>query len=199
MPLYIDDRYNSFRLLAVDPGKHHLGASVHEINSRTGEYIRIDIETIRMEKLYRSHLTDPEFTSVTDSCLLKIRNHIYDVCNDYDITFFAYESPFYNPRMPGAYGSLCEVVACCRQAALDANPTILIDCMSPQNIKKGMGAGGTKGKEIMLEKVSQNMELMQVLQTPIEELTEHCIDSLAVGLHARNTIIRPMEGWNQQG
>lgn len=196
MGLYVDKRWETFRMLCVDPGKHHIGISVHELYTRTGEYKRIDIETLRVASHFQSWTTDNEFNSITDQCLLKIRRHIQDVAEDYDVSFFAYESPFYNPRMPGAYGSLCEVVACCRQAVLDYSPYIYIDCMSPQNVKKGMGAGGTKGKEIMHQKVTGNEELMSVLEYDVSDLTEHCIDSIAVGYNARNTLLAPMEGWD---
>lgn len=196
MGLYIDPRWDTFNVLAIDPGKHYLGASIHELETRTGDYRRIDVETIFVDKYFNPRALDDEYVSVTDRCLMKIRHHVMWMVEEYNIDFFAYEAPFYNPARPAAYGSLCEVVSCIRQAALDVRPNILIDSMSPQNIKKGMGAGGTKGKEIMFEKVLATKELVDVLHRDIEDLTEHCIDSLAIGYNARNTILAPMEGWN---
>lgn len=198
MALYTGDQYDTFRMLAVDPGKYFLGASIHELDSRTGKYKSIRIETLKVDLTFQHHFSDVEFRSRTDSCLLKIRKHVSELCMDYSVSFFAYESPFFNPIMPGAYGSLCEVAATMRQAAIDVVPNILIDCMSPQNVKKGMGAGGSKGKLIMYEKVVANLELMQALEDPIENLTEHCVDSIAVGYNARNTILAPMEGWSKK-
>ena len=195
MGLYVDDRWRTFKMLCVDPGKHFLGMSIHELNTRTGAYENIYVETIRTGSMFRACSTDEEFNSLTDRCLLKIRKGVQEAAEEHEIAFFAYESPFYNPMMPAAYGALCEVVAVCRQAVLDYSPYIHIDCMSPQNIKKGMGAGGTKGKEIMHEKVTGNRELMDALRYPVEGLTEHCIDSIAVGYNARKTILAPMEGW----
>ncbi len=195
MGLFIEDRWRTFRLLAIDPGKHFLGCSIHEIETRTGKYERIDIETIHVDRTFNPVGLDDEVVSVSDRCLMKIRHHVQNLVADAGIDFLAYESPFYNSTRPGAYGSLCEVVSCVRQAAIDGNPTIHIDCMSPQNIKKGMGAGGTKGKEIMFEKVLANEELMAALRYPVESLTEHCIDSMAIGYQARNSILAPMEGW----
>lgn len=195
MGLYLENRDLTFRLLAADPGKHYLGLSVHELCSRTGEYRRIDIETIDVDRTYNRYPLNDECVSVTDNCLMKLRRHVRRVVDYYDVSFFAYEAPFYNPRRPGAYGALCEVVSCLRQAVLDENPNVYIECMSPQNIKKGMGAGGTKGKEIMFEKVLATKELMDALEFPVGDLTEHCIDSLAIGYHARNSILAPQEGW----
>lgn len=193
--LYIDKRWETFRLLAIDPGKHHLGISIHELETRSGRYVSIDIESMVVDRTYGRRGLSDEVVSVSDRCLTKIRDRVYDLVQDYDISFFVYESPFYNPRMPGAYGSLCEVVACLRQAVIDSNPDVYIDSMSPQNIKKGMGAGGTKGKEIMFEKVLATKEMIDVLNYDPRDLTEHCIDSLAIGYNARNKILAPMENW----
>lgn len=195
MGLYIDERWDTFKMLCVDPGKHHLGVSIHELKTRTGEYVNIFVESIVVDKYPRSTYLDREFIASSDINLVKIRRHISGLCEDYGISVLMYEAPFYNRFMPAAYGSLCEVVACIRQAAIDYYPYILIDSMSPQNIKKGMGAGGTKGKEIMYDKVTGCQELMEHLRCPINQLTEHCIDSLAIGYNARKTILAPMEGW----
>lgn len=195
MGLHIGDHYRTFRMLAIDPGKHFLGASIHEIDARTGRYIQLGIETLKVDKAFNPKGLSEEAASVTDRCLMKIRHHVFDLVDLHRVDFLAYESPFYNPRMPGAYGSLCEVVACIRQAALDANHSILIESMAPQHVKKGMGAGGTKGKEIMFEKVLATKELIDALMDPLEDLTEHCIDSMAIGYHARNTVLAEMEGW----
>lgn len=195
MAIYVDRSWDTFKLLAVDPGIHFMGISVHELDSRTGKYINIDVETLALDRAFSYFGTCSETVTITDKNLMKIRDRIMDLVVDYDVNFLAYESPFYNPTRPGAYGSLCGVVSVLRSAALDANPNILIDCMSPQNIKKGMGAGGTKGKEIMFEKVLGTQELMNVLNADQDDLSEHCIDSIAIGYNARNTILAPMEGW----
>ncbi len=195
MGLFIDKQWETFTMLCIDPGKHHLGASIHELSTRTGEYKNIFIESIAVDRYPLENHIDREFISVSDINLSKIRCHVYNLCKMYQVAVLMYESPFYNPLMPGAYGSLCEVVSCIRQAAIDQYPNILIDSMSPQNIKKGMGAGGTKGKEIMHEKVTGCIEMIDVLRYPVSQLTEHCIDSLAIGYNARKTILAPMEGW----
>lgn len=182
-------------MLAIDPGLHLLGASVHILNSRTGLYEKVYIESINVDRTFRRSLTDDNYRSEKESCLLKIYDHVYDVCKHYDITFLAHEEPFNNPNRPGAYGPLRDACATIRRAAIDACPSVLIDSMSPQNIKKGVGAGGTKGKEIMREKVLAVPELMNVLERHPDDLTEDCIDSLAIGYNARNTLLAPMEGW----
>lgn len=195
MGLYDSDRYQRVNLLAIDPGLHLLGVSVHVLNSRSGAYEKVYIESINVDRTFRRRLTDDSYRSEQDSCLLKIYDHIYDVCRHYDISFLAHEEPFNNPMRPGAYGPLKSTTATVRHAAMAACPSILIDAMSPQNIKKGVGAGGTKGKEIMREKVLAIPELMNVLECHPDDLTEDCIDSLAIGYNARNTLLAPMEGW----
>lgn len=198
MGLYDSDRYRRINMLAVDPGLHYLGLSIHTLNSRTGDYERVNIETINVDRTFRRTLTDSSYRSEQDSCLLKIYDHIYDVCRHYDVTFLAYEEPFNNPMRPGAYGPLRDVTATARRAAINACPSVLIDSMRPQAVKKGVGAGGTKGKEIMREKVLVIPELMDVLECHPDDLTEDCVDSLAIGYTARNILLAPMEGWRHK-
>lgn len=195
MGLYIPERWKTINLLAIDPGKHYIGISILELDARTGYCERIDIETIDVDRTFRDFDYDNEYLSNSDLCLTKIRRQIRSVLRRYDISYLGYESPFYNPRMPDAYGSLCEVVALIRHTVIDHDPYIRISCLSPQSVKKGMGAAGVKGKEIMLEKLKQNEELMTALVEPVDELTEHCVDSIAVGYAIRNTHLAPMEGW----
>lgn len=195
MGLYIEPQWETFHLLAMDPGKRFAGLSIHELETRTGKYRNIYIETMEVDRCFNPVGLSDEVVSLTDRAIMKIRRNIMDIVDDYNICFFAYEEPFYNPRMPFAYGSLKEVAGCIRQAVLDANPNVYIASMSPQNIKKGMGAGGTKGKDIMFEKVLGTKEMMDVLHAHPDDLTEHCVDSLAIGYNARNTILAPMEGW----
>lgn len=196
MGLYIEPRWETFNLLAMDPGKRFVGLSVHELETRTGKYRNIFIETLNVERTFNPVGLSDDVVCLSDRALMKIRHNVMDLVDEYEIAFFAFEEPFYNPRRPFAYGSLKEVTACVRQSVLEANPNVYIESMSPQNIKKGMGAGGTKGKDIMFEKVLANEEMMKVLRAHPDDLTEHCIDSMAIGYNARNSILAPQEGWD---
>lgn len=193
--LYIPEHYKTFTFMAVDPGVNNLGVAIFEIATRTGEILNISIESIVTDKLYGHYGMDREFVCDRDIKLWKIGDCIERLCDIYNICAFVNESPFYNKLMPAAYGSLNEVVYACRKAVRCYNPYTYIDSISPQGVKKGVGAAGQKGKEIMKDKVFAIRELMDSLDYHPLDLSEHDIDAMAVGYTYRNTVLKAQEGW----
>lgn len=181
--------------MCVDPGLSNIGVSIFEVQSRTGIIENIEIESFATDKIYPSHGLDQDFTLERHIRLRKIRDQFYEIAREYRPSYFIHESPFYNPRRPNAYAALVEALIQMREGVLDASRYTYIEPISPQAVKKGVGAGGSKGKEIMMERVFQIHEVMDVLNFDRDELTEHCIDSLAVGWTGIRTVISRQEGW----
>lgn len=179
----------------IDPGFNNLGVSVWDVDTRTGRINWIEIETMVIDKSPSRSGLDYEFTGERRYKLRKIYDNWLELCKEYRIDIVAHETPFYNPRMPAAFSSLVEVLAEVKNATLEYGPTIHIEGMSPQSVKKGVGAAGQKGKDIMTQKVLAIPQIANNIQMPLDELTEHCIDSCAVGWTMLNTILLPMEGW----
>jgi len=181
--------------MCVDPGLGNVGVSIFEVQTRTGLIESIDIESFCTDKLYPRYGLDMDYTAERHIRLRKIRDRFYDIAMEYRPSYFIHESPFYNPRRPNAYAALVEALSQMREGVLEANRYTYIEPISPQAVKKGVGAGGSKGKEIMMERVFQISEMMDVLNYDRDELTEHCIDSMAVGWTGIRTVIRHQEGW----
>lgn len=191
-----DRHYASFRMGCIDPGFNNLGVTVWDVNSRTGKINWIEVETMVVDKRPSRSGLDVEYVGERRYKLRKIHENWLELCREYRIDVVCHETPFYNPRMPNAFASLVEVLAEIKNSTLRYCPTMQIIGLSPQSVKKGVGASGQKGKDIMFDKVTAIPEIMKALgDYPIDELTEHCIDSMAVGWTTLTTILKPQENW----
>lgn len=179
----------------IDPGLGMIGVSIFDVRTRTGIIENIEIETFSSEGIRDHRGIDPLHTGERYLKLKKIYNRINDLCHHYRPAIVFHESPFYNRFRPNAYEVLVEALLEIRSAIFDYNRDTYIERIAPQAVKKGIGAGGTKGKEIIMEKVFEIPALMDVLNYPKEELTEHCIDSMAIGYTGLRTILGPQENW----
>lgn len=195
MALYIDPRYDSFWMMCIDPGYNHLGIVMMLIETRTGRIMRIMVESIITDKTPSFSGFDRHYVTERAYKLRKIYDWIYRLCELYNPDVLAHETPFFNPKMPAAFGSLTEVCMAVKDAVLDYNSNTIIEGLSPQSVKMAVGAAGKKGKEIMTEKVLGIAEIRNVLEFPEESLTEHCIDAMAVGYAVKTTILKEMEDW----
>jgi Holliday junction resolvasome RuvABC endonuclease subunit len=88
-----------------------------------------------------------------------------------------HESPFYNPRTPGAYGPLVESIVYLRQAAMEYDVRLPFTAMAPTAIKLAMGHGH-HGKEGVANALQQLYG--QVSRTPIATWQSHATDGLAI-------------------
>lgn len=192
-----DEYYSTFNMICVDPGFNNLGVSIFKIETRTGRILDIQIETIVTDKAPSYSGFSDEYVPERLFKLRKIYDNFKTLCRHYNPAILAHETPFYNPRMPAAFGSLVEVLDAVKNATLNWNSNIYIEGLSPQSVKKGVGAAGKKGKDVMMDAVLSIPEIKDVIDFPLDELTEHCIDSMAVGWTVRNSILVPQEGWSR--
>lgn len=90
------------------------------------------------------------------------------------------ESPFMSIRRPQAYGALVEVVSAIQQAVVNYNPYQSLHMVEPPRVKNAVGAKGNADKDAVRSAMSQNVEIMSTLQTPLSSLDEHSVDATAV-------------------
>lgn len=87
------------------------------------------------------------------------------------------ESPFYNPRTPGAYGPLVESIVYLRQAVMRYSRHCSLDMIEPTAIKKVMGFGHHDK-----DGVARALEALvgSLTTTPIRTWQSHATDGLAI-------------------
>lgn len=186
MPLYTPEQHVTYRVVGIDPGLANLGFAVYHIHYLTGEIVKVEAFTIVNDKLPDYTGLDPEFVPERTIKLYKLKSAIQWYLQCYGPSYVVCEAPFYNRFMPMAYGALLEVVSMIHSAVLEWNPNIGFHTVAPLLVKKLVGTKAVKndslkGKELVKNGVKSIPVIMNVLTTPIDSLSEHAIDAIAVG------------------
>ena len=181
MPIVIPDNYYSYRFIALDPGLNHTGVAIYEIDSLQRCISSIQAYTIHPDLLPNLSGLDPEYYNDRIIKQHKLYLELYSLIERVQPFAVVCESPFYNRFRPMAYGALLETLAYIQRAVLDYNPNIFFKTIEPLAVKKAVGAGMMKGKIDVKFCVENNPEIMSKMQTDIDLLDEHAIDSLAIG------------------
>lgn len=181
MSFLIPPYYDVSRLVAFDPGLSTTGVAVYDVNSRTGQILRIYAYTIYTDQV--KHWTDLDVETATERQyrLVKLGWAVRSAIELYNPIVVCCEAPFYHPKMPMAFVSLSEVIGMIRNSVLSYNHNIPFHVVEPQLVKKGVGVSGKKGKEVVCAALSNYPEIIQNLQVSLSDLDEHAVDAIAVG------------------
>lgn len=186
MPLYLPEQYVTYRIIGIDPGLSNTGVSVFTIDYATGKILSIFAFTIVNDKLPDRTNLDPEIVIERTIKLYKLRDGIEWVLATYNPAYVVCEAPFYNRFMPMAFGALLEVVGMVHSAILQWNNNVGFHTVAPLLVKKLINTKAVKndtlkGKELVKKAVFEIPEIMNVLEVPLDSLSEHAIDAIAVG------------------
>jgi len=181
MPIIIPNEYSRYRLIACDPGSHYTGVAVYEIDAIHRKILSIEAFTLNTERLPNRTGLDPEYFGERLIKLCKLKMALVDLIYRIQPQAVACESPFYNRRMPMAYGSLLETLSYIHTAVLEVDTRIFFKTIEPLLVKKAVGAGVMKGKVDVKYCIDNNREITSVLNTDLDLLDEHAYDALAVG------------------
>lgn len=181
MSIVIPEQYYSYRIIGLDPGTHYTGVSVYEIDTIARRIRSIEAFTINTERLPNRTGLDEEYFGERLIKLIKLRMALTDFVYRIQPQAVACESPFYNRFRPMAYGALLETLSYIHTAVLDVDTRIFFKTIEPLLVKKSVGAGIMKGKIDVKYCIENNQEIMSVMQSDIDLLDEHAVDSIAVG------------------
>ena len=171
--------YTRYSWISIDPGLSTCGFAIFTANEHGIESIEpftITNSRIGFSSDYpeEHHLGRSIRIHLLCLVLLRVLQRINPIA-------IVSESPFYNPRMPGAFGSLTELVAALRLTVASYNVYIPFIAYAPQEVKQSFKRSGQIGKVVMKEALEQNDFLCSKLTAPLETLDEHSIDAIAVG------------------
>lgn len=182
MSLVIPEQYNLYRVISIDPGLTNTGIAIFDIDMVTRHVKRIEATTIKVEQISNTTGLDDEYFGDRLIKLYKLKETIYYLMQNLNPQSVACESPFYNRLRPMAYGALLETLTYIHAAIIDYNPSIFFKTIEPLLAKKAIGAGIMKGKVDVRYCIENNALLMSLLDTDIDLLDEHALDSIAVGV-----------------
>lgn len=187
--LYLDPYYDTYRILAIDPGLTNLGVAAFLVNSRTEQILKIETQTIVSEKLPNTHGLDELDHGSRLLRLYSLEAALFQCMETAQPGMIVCESPFFDPRKPAAFSALVEVMYTIHNAMLAYDRSLQLTKIAPQAVKKSLGVAGiripgVKGKDIVKDALLKHPELTPFLPINLEGMTEHEIDAVCVGYTA---------------
>jgi Holliday junction resolvasome RuvABC endonuclease subunit len=172
---------NYFTLIGIDPGSDKLGVSLYKVEFDTFKILESRAFTIIASKMVNERSWLAQIHSYRTARIYKLRECLLEYFNKIQPSVIACESPFFNPRRPGAFQPLVEVLSMIKDAVIEYSvwqPLFMID---PSSIKNSVHAAGNADKDKMKESVLKLTDLAYNGDIELKDLDEHSIDALAVG------------------
>lgn len=165
--------------LSLDPGIAFTGISIND----TSEGFRV-VET-HIVKNNRAFTPEEKVIEKSQGPravkLLAIINKFKSLLERFNIEMIVIEAPFYNALTPQAYGSLLEVVFGLKYSVL-VPMDLKYRLIEPTLVKKLFTSHGMAKKEMMKQFLISKIATGEIkMDKPVESLTEHEIDSIAIG------------------
>lgn len=171
---------NVATIVGIDPGSSCLGLAIIEFDLLTNKILRTTAKTFVANRFI---IKNDILTELHGERFSRIETHkvnILAALMSAKPVLIACESPFFNSRMPNAYGALTEVLVAIKSAVFEYDRTKVIRLMDPPNVKKSVGAPGNADKIKMKEKVLALQDINYDGDVEIENLDEHSLDAIAV-------------------
>ena len=179
------------RVIGIDPGSETLGVACLSLDARTLEIVNTQAMTFVGSKLGMNELME----NVHSARFARIAAHQQNLKNIFGQLLpvaVVCESPFYNPRRPGAFAPLVETLDAIRRAVWEYDQMLPLDMVDPPTVKRSVGAKGNADKDVMKQHVLALPDLNFTGLIPLHLLDEHSIDAIAVAYSKiqlyRNTV-----------
>ena len=167
--------------MSIDPGSN-IGISIYTISvDYTDTNMVFNIESIETNVIVLENYI-PEYNIANNKLLSKLhilKDVLENLLIEHDPSVVAVEEAFANMRFPLAVIQLSQYLGIILQTVSSFNPFLKVFKYAPKLIKKYVGSGGNANKDDMLSTVSKISEIVK--HVDITKLTEHEIDSLAIG------------------
>ncbi len=177
--LIIPEIFRNYSFLGIDPGLTQCGISIFNIDDSA--LSSIDALTIESAKVSIQPDLCLDYHTERQIKMNKLCAAYRQILIQTRPVLVCCESPFYNPRMPAAFGSLTETVTALRLETNHYSPNVSFITYAPQEVKQSFKRSGKVGKDVMKDALTNDPFLRQRLLPPFESLDEHAIDSIAVG------------------
>lgn len=169
-----------FKVAGIDPGTDSLGLAFMDVSFKDYSIKKTIASTIIASKLVKDDSWLSQTHNFRTARIYKLRETLLKNFNNLQPAVIVCESPFFNPRMPGAFQPLVEILTGIRDVVIQYDswkPLFLID---PSTIKKGVGAPGNADKILMKKKVIELTDINFDGDVALTDLDEHSIDAIAV-------------------
>ena len=167
-------------VLSIDPGTNCTGVSIITYEEGQDPFIH-HVETIKAERLALRYMFVIGIHGIRYAKILAVADRLYKLFTVYKPDMVVSESP-YMGRFAQAFGALTEMLAEIRNRLFLYNATMYLNTLEPSIVKKFLGVKGTSGDKEAMRTAVLKQALSYSTYIKPEELDEHSIDSIAVGL-----------------
>ena len=171
----------------IDPGSRRAGVAVFEVEDEKLLSIRtIDFNSaacLSTEGHHALPTTQISFRVRIKRMMASLAFYI----RKYKPYMIAIETPFMNPRLAGAFGPLYEFRLEFDRLMEREFPTVIISDQAPMRVKKHLkvSSKAKQGfKSEMSDAVASHPVLSKHLPKPVDDMTEHEVDAIAILLTA---------------
>lgn len=179
------DLDSGVRILGVDPGTRRLGVATLTVEAKSLSILDVEAFTIKS-----TPEEEAEYSDIHQDRKLRIlygqQRRFMEVLATRNPHVVCIEAPFYNPKRPGAFGPLAEVVSALKLAIMDYNIDLTIKVYPPDIIKKEMSCHRGRDytidpKVLIRSKIDSINEIIEVADPPKLFWDQHSYDAIAVG------------------
>ena len=166
-------------ILSIDPGINNCGISLLEVEEK---FIVKDTFLVKNARKF----TDEEkvIEAKFGNRAVKVNaiiNKIQELLQSNTIDSIIIEAPFYNALTPMAYGSLLEVIFAIKYTVILPN-NLFLKLVEPLLVKKLFAKQSLASKEVIKQFLIKKKDSGEIaIDKVIDELSEHEIDSIAIG------------------
>lgn len=166
--------------LSIDPGVNNCGLAA--LDPRSPFTVR-EVHLVKNARKFTDAEKEVEkFHGTRVVKVLAITAKVREMLEKFpDITTIVVEAPFYNALTPAAFGGLLEVIYAIRYSiVIPAN--LQFKLIEPLIVKKLFANKAMATKEVMRQFLTTKTEDGSIiLDTPVDALSEHEIDAIAIG------------------
>jgi len=166
-------------LLGIDPGSTYLGFCVMSVDLESRAITRTMASSINANKLSGNFYLS-ELYGDRHSRIAALMQAIEQLLNDYQPFAIISEAPFFNPRRPGAFEALVQVLCALRATIFNHDCLKPLHQVDPSSVKNAVGAKGGAEKLTVRDAVLALPDLHFEAECALEDIDEHGIDSIAV-------------------
>ena len=166
-------------ILSIDPGVNNCGICIASVSDT---FTVKETTTVINNKKFSPEDKDVEKVYGPRTVkILTIVNKINELIDQYNVDHVIIEAPFYSALKPNAYGPLLEVISAIKYMIVLPRQ-LKFAVIEPLYIKKQFTDQSQASKEIMRNFLKKKQLSGNIIYDKnIDELTEHEVDSIAVG------------------
>jgi len=179
-----------YRVLAIDPSTSATGFSVLDHNVLTQETHIAFASTVFRKDLLKRKDWIATVHGERSAAVAGYGEALADLLRYWSPTLVIAEAPYLS-RLPAAFKALVEVQTSLRLAVMEFDPTLPFETVDPARAKQNIGVSGKSGdKEAVAIAVRARPGLYTVNGVDLNQIDEHSMDSIAVGLYHIDTYVK---------